>query len=221
MSEKHLGTEFEIHGGGLDLVFPHHENEIAQSQALGHPFARIWMHNGILRFAGEEMHKSAGNDVSLKDALDRWGRETLLVFFLSGHWRKPLHYSDETLEAAAARAETFREVFRNPSEPAPEGAWDRFSAALEDDFNTPEALVVMHEWRDHDLLRRALDVFALASLAEHVEAPAELRALAERRQEARAEGDFAASDRLREEIGAAGWEVRDRPDGGFELFPKQ
>jgi cysteinyl-tRNA synthetase len=221
MSEKHLGTEFEIHGGGLDLVFPHHENEIAQSQALDHPFARIWMHNGMLRFAGEEMHKSAGNDVSLKDALDRWGRETLLVFFLSGHWRKPLDYSDETLEGAAARAETFREVFRNPSDPAPEGAWDRFSAALEDDFNTPEALVVMHEWRDHDLLRRALDVFGLASLSEEVEAPAEVRALAERRREARAGGDFAASDRLREEIGAAGWEVRDRPDGGFELFPKQ
>ena len=221
MSEKHLGTEFEIHGGGLDLVFPHHENEIAQSQALDHPFARIWMHNGMLRFHGEEMHKSVGNDVSLKDALDRWGRETLLVFLLSGHWRKPLDYTDEALEAAAARAETFREVFRNPLEPAPGGAWDRFAAALEDDFNTPEALVVMHEWRDHDLLRRALDVFGLASLAEQVEAPAEVRALAERRQEARAGGDFAASDRLREEIGAAGWEVRDRPDGGFELFPKQ
>ena len=221
MSEKHLGTEFEIHGGGLDLVFPHHENEIAQSQALDHPFARIWMHNGMLRFQGEEMHKSVGNDVSLKDALDRWGRETLLVFFLSGHWRKPLDYTDETLEAAAARAETFREVFRNPSEPAPEGAWDRFAEALEDDFNTPEALVVMHEWRDHDLLRRALDVFGLASLAERVEAPAEVRGLAERRREARAGGDFSESDRLREEIGAAGWEVRDRPDGGFELFPKQ
>jgi cysteinyl-tRNA synthetase len=221
MSEKHLGTEFEIHGGGLDLVFPHHENEIAQSQALDHAFARIWMHNGMLRFAGEEMHKSAGNDVSLKDALDRWGRETLLVFFLSGHWRKPLDYSDETLEAAAARAETFREVFRNPSEQAPEGAWDRLAEALEDDFNTAEGLVVMHEWRDHDLLRRALDVFGLASLAEQVAAPSDLRALAERRQEARAGGDFAASDRLREDIEAAGWEVRDRPDGGFELFPKQ
>jgi cysteinyl-tRNA synthetase len=221
MSEKHLGTEFEIHGGGLDLVFPHHENEIAQSQALDHPFARIWMHNGMLRFAGEEMHKSAGNDVSLKDALDRWGRETLLVFFLSGHWRKPLDYSDETLEAAAARAETFREVFRNPPEPAPEGAWNRFAEALEDDFNTPEALVVMHEWRDHDLLRRALDVFGLASLADQVEAPADVRALAERRQAARAGKDFAASDRLRAEIGAAGWDVRDRPDGGFDLFLKQ
>src|SRR6187401_1048691 len=72
MSEKHLGPEFEIHGGGLDLVFPHHENEIAQSRALDHPFAQLWMHNGMLTFAGEEMHKSVGNDVSLKGALDRW-----------------------------------------------------------------------------------------------------------------------------------------------------
>ena len=93
MAEKHLGPAFEIHGGGLDLVFPHHENEIAQSRALGHQFASIWMHNGMLRFTGEEMHKSTGNDVSLANALERWGRETLLVFFLSGHWRKPLDYS--------------------------------------------------------------------------------------------------------------------------------
>src|SRR5262245_8591442 len=117
MSEKHLGPEFEIHGGGLDLVFPHHENEIAQSRALGHPFARIWMHNGLLTIVGEEMHKSTGNYVSLKAALDHWGAETLLVFYLTGQYRKPLEYSDATLEAAAARAERFRDVFRNPSEP--------------------------------------------------------------------------------------------------------
>ena len=220
MSEKHLGTEFEIHGGGLDLVFPHHENEIAQSQALDHPFARIWMHNGMLRFDGEEMHKSTGNDVSLKDALDRWGREALLVFFLSGHWRKPLEYSDETLTAAAARADRFREVFRNPSEPAPEGAWARFAAALDDDFNTPDALAVMHEWRDHDLLRRALGVFGLDSVADLHQAPPEIEALAEQREQARARRDFGESDRLRAEIERAGWEVRDVP-GGFQLFPKQ
>jgi cysteinyl-tRNA synthetase len=209
MSEKHLGPEFEIHGGGLDLVFPHHENEVAQSGALGHGFARIWMHNGMLQFAGAEMHKSVGNDVSLKDALDRWGRETLLVFFLTGHWRKPLDYSDATLAAAAARAERFRDVFRSPSQPAPEGAWERFAAALDDDFNTPEALAVMHEWRDHELLRMALDVFGLASLAEEPEAPAEIVALAEERLAARRTGDFAASDRIRDEIAEAGWDVRD------------
>jgi cysteinyl-tRNA synthetase len=212
MSEKHLGPEFEIHGGGLDLVFPHHENEIAQSRSLGRPFARIWMHNGMLRFAGEEMHKSIGNDVSFKDALDRWGRETLLVFFLTGHWRKPLDYSDTTLEAAAARAEGFREVFRNPSESAASDAWERFCAALDDDFSTPAALAVMHEWRDHDLLRRALRVFGLESLAEADEAPADVVALAEQRTEARAARDFAEADRLRAEIEAAGWDVRDEAE---------
>ena len=218
MSEKHLGTEFEIHGGGLDLVFPHHENELAQSRALGRRFAHIWMHNGMLRFAGDEMHKSIGNDVSLKAALDQWGRETLLVFFLGGHWRKPLDYSDKTLQAAVARAERFRDVFRGRSEPALVGAWERFAAALEDDFNTPAALAVMHEWRDHDLLRRALGVFGLESLAEQAEAPADVVELAERRQTARLSRDFDEADRLRGEIEAAGWEARDEA-GGYRLVP--
>ncbi len=219
MSEKHLGPEFEIHGGGLDLIFPHHENEIAQSRALGHPFARIWMHNGMLRFAGEEMHKSAGNDVSLARAFDRWGRETLLAFFLSGHWRKPLDYSDSTLTAAAARAARFREVFRNPSITAPDDAWNRFAAALDDDFNTPEALAVIHEWRDHELLYRALNVFGLGSLADRSDAPAGVTQLAEARSAARAAKDFAEADRLRAEILAAGWEVRDVA-AGYELVPR-
>jgi cysteinyl-tRNA synthetase len=220
MSEKHLGREFEIHGGGLDLVFPHHENEIAQSRALGHPFAQHWMHNGMLTFAGEEMHKSVGNDVSLKAALDRWGRETLLTFFLTGHWRKPLEYTDATLESAAARADGFREVFRNASEPAPEGTWEHFAAALDDDFNTAAALAVMHEWRDHELLRRALGVFGLESLADSEDAPAEVVALAEERVAARKARDFAVADRLRDEIEAAGWDVRDEADG-FRLVPRR
>jgi cysteinyl-tRNA synthetase len=220
MSEKHLGPEFEIHGGGLDLVFPHHENEIAQSRALGRGFARIWMHNGMLRFAGEEMHKSVGNDVSLKAALDQWGRETLLVFFLTGHWRKPLDYSDATLAAAAARAEGLREVFRGASEPAPDGAWERFAAALDDDFSTPAALAVLHEWRDHDLLRRALRIFGLESLAEQEDAPPEIAALAARRQAARDAREFEEADRLRAELEKAGWEARDE-DGGYRLVPRR
>ncbi len=220
MSEKYLGESFEIHGGGLDLIFPHHENEIAQSRSLGHGFARIWMHTGMLRFAGEEMHKALGNDVSLKDALDRWGRETLLVFFLTGHWRKPLDFSEETLAAAEARAGRFRELLRGPAEPAPPAAWERFAAALDDDFNTPEALAVMHEWRDHDLLRRALDVFGLSSLADLPAAPSSIERLADRRQAARAARDFAKADRLRAEIEAAGWEIRDVADG-FQLVPRR
>ena len=213
MAEELLGPAFEIHGGGLDLVFPHHENEFAQSRALGHEFARIWAHNGILRFTDEKMSKSLGNVVTTDLALEEWGRETLLVYFLTAHWRKPIDFSTETLEAAAARADSFREVFRNPPEPAPAAAWERFAAALDDDFNTPDALAVMHEWRDHELLRRALDVFGLASLAESEEAPDQVVQLAERRQRARSGGDFDEADRLRAEIDATGWEVRDAPDG--------
>jgi cysteinyl-tRNA synthetase len=222
MAEKYLGPVFEIHGGGVDLVFPHHENEIAQSRGAGREFARMWMHNGILRLVGEKMSKSLGNVVPLRDALDEWGRETLLMLFLGAHWRKPMDYSDETLTAARARADRFREVFRNPSVEAPADAWSRFEAALDDDFNTPEALAVIHEWSDHELLRRALDVFGLASLAESEDAPAEVRELAERRQEVRANGDFGEADRLRDEIEAAGWEVRDVAEApGYRLVSRR
>jgi len=219
MAEKFLGPSFEIHLGGLDLVFPHHENERAQSQAAGREFARLWMHNGMLEFVGEKMSKSLGNVASLHDVLEQWGRETILVFFLTGHWSKPIDFSDETLAAAAARVEGFREVFRGPSEPAPAGAWERFEAALEDDFNTPDALAVMHGWRDHELLRRALDIFGLASLAEGQDAPREVVELAKQRQEARAARNFDEADRLRAEIEAAGWEARDVADG-FQLVPR-
>ena len=216
MAEKYLGTSFAIHGGGLDLKFPHHENEIAQSRALGHPFAHIWMHNGMLSMRGSEMHKSLGNDVSLKEALDRWGRETLLFFFMTGHWRKPLDYSEETLEQARAQLEGFRNVFRSPSEPV--GDWAKLEAALDDDFNTPEALAVVHGWRDHELLRRAFGIFGLESIGEVEEAPPDVIELAELRREARDAKDFAESDRLRDEIAAAGWDVRDVADApGYVL----
>ena len=218
MAEKLLGPAFEIHGGGLDLIFPHHENELAQSRGAGREFARIWMHNGMLRLAGEKMSKSLGNIVSLRDAISKWGRETLLVYFLTAHWRKPVDFTDEVLEQAAAQAEAFRNVFRSPSEAAGDGAWERFAAALDDDFNTPDALAVMHEWRDHELLARALDVFGLGSLAETAEAPAEAVALAEQREQARARRDFEEADRLRGEIAALGWEVRDVAEG-FQLVP--
>ena len=219
MAEELLGPAFEIHGGGLDLVFPHHENELAQSRALGHDFAQIWAHNGLLRFTGSKMSKSEGNVVTIRDAIAQWGRETVLVYFLTAHWSKPIDFSDETLAAAAARVDGFREVFRGPSEPAPPGEWERFEAALEDDFNTPDALAVMHGWRDHELLRRALDIFGLASLAEEEEAPSEIVELAKQRQEARAARDFDEADRLRAEIEAAGWEARDVADG-FQLVPR-
>jgi cysteinyl-tRNA synthetase len=220
MAEKLLGPVFEIHGGGLDLVFPHHENELAQSRARGHEFAKVWMHNGMLRFTGEKMSKSIGNVESIAEVLDRWGRDTVLLFFLTAHWRSPIDFSDERMADAQARAEGLREVFRNPSEAAPPGAWQRFQAVLDDDFSTPAALALVHEWRDHELLRRALDVFGLAGLAREERAPSAVHALAAGRQEARAAKDFARADELREQIEAAGWEVRD-DSGGYRLVPRQ
>src|SRR6478735_2766627 len=219
MAEDAFGPVFEIHGGGLDLVFPHHENELAQSLALGHDFARIWMHNGLLTLDGEKMSKSLGNDMTIRGVVDTWGREVALLLLLSGQWRKPLDFNEGTLEQAAAHLETFRNVFRSPSEPV--GDWTALEAALDDDFNTPEALAVMHGWRDHELLRRALDVFGLASLADTEEAPAEVAELAARRREARDAKDFAGADRLRDEIAAAGWEVRDVAEPpGYRLVPR-
>ena len=217
MAEDAFGPAFEIHGGGLDLRFPHHENELAQSRALGHDFARIWTHNGMLTFGDEKMSKSLGNDVSIRNVLDTWGREVVLLFYLNGHWRKPIEFTDDTLAQAKAQVERFRNVFRAPS--APGADWSAFERALDDDFNTPQALAIMHGWRDHELLRRALAVFGLASLAQDAEAPAELVALATARQRAREAGDFTEADRLRDEIAAAGWDVRDVP-GGFELVPQ-
>jgi len=213
MAEKYLGPEFEIHGGGNDLRFPHHENELAQSRAAGRPFARVWLHNGMLELDEEKMSKSVGNVTTLRDVIDTWGREVLLVYFLTGHWRKPIDFTPEAMEAARARAERFSEVFRNASEPALDGAWERFEVALEDDFNTPAALAVMHEWRDHELLRRALGVFGLESLAEEAEAPADVVELAEQRQAARAAREFEEADRLRAQLENLGWEVRDTADG--------
>jgi cysteinyl-tRNA synthetase len=217
MAEELLGPVFEIHGGGLDLVFPHHENELAQSNALGHDFARIWTHNGLLRFTGSKMSKSEGNIVTIREAVEHWGREAVLVFFMTGHWSKPIDFSDDVMAAAEARVERFREVFRGESIGGDD--WDAFAAALEDDFNTPEALAVLHGWRDHELLRHALEIFGLSSLAEEVDAPPEVVELAERRRAARAARDFDEADRLRAEIEAAGWEARDVADG-FQLVPK-
>jgi cysteinyl-tRNA synthetase len=217
MAEELLGPVFEIHGGGLDLVFPHHENELAQSNALGHDFARIWTHNGLLRFTGSKMSKSEGNIVTIREAVERWGRESILVYFLTGHWSKPIDFSEETMAAAQARVDGFREVPRGESQQI--GDWEAFAHALEDDFNTPEALAVLHGWRDHDLLRRAFEIFGLSSLADAVDAPREIVELAERRRDARAARDFDEADRLRSEIEAAGWEARDVADG-FQLVPK-
>ncbi|MGD0167242.1 MAG: cysteine--tRNA ligase [Gaiellaceae bacterium] len=224
MAAKLLGPAFEIHGGGLDLVFPHHENELAQSRAAGQEFAHIWMHNGLLRLTGEKMSKSLGNIQTLGQVLDEWGRETLLLFFMTAHWRSPIDFSPETMEAAREQAWTFRNAFLHPPEQREARGWDAFETLLDDDFSTTEALALMHEWRaagQLELLRRGLGVFGLESLAEAEQAPAELEELASRRLAARAIRDFAEADRLRDEIAAAGWEVRDvAAEPGYQLVKK-
>jgi cysteinyl-tRNA synthetase len=222
MAEAHLGPAFEIHGGGTDLRFPHHENELAQSRGAGREFARIWMHNGMLQLAAEKMSKSVGNIVSLREALDRWGRETILLFFLTGHWSKPIDFSDETMEQARAQAQTFRDYFVGAAEAEGEPDRPRLAAVLEDDFNTPDALALFHEWRSRGetaSLAWGLDLFGLGALTIPPSAPDDVRALAEQRLAARGARDFAEADRLRGAIEDAGWEVRD-VEAGFQLVPR-
>jgi cysteinyl-tRNA synthetase len=221
MAEKHLGPAFEIHGGGLDLRFPHHENELAQSRGAGREFARIWMHNGMLDLDKAKMSKSLGNIVPLRDVLDEYGPEAILVFFLGGHYRSPIDYSDDAMRSATTETERFRNAFRTPQPERAAPGWEALEAALADDFNTQAALTVLHDWRaagQLDLLRRGLTLFGLGTLAEEESAPEEIVSLASRREEARRRSDFGEADRLREEIAAAGWEVRDNPDG-FDLVP--
>jgi cysteinyl-tRNA synthetase len=218
MAEELLGPAFEIHGGGLDLVFPHHENELAQSRSLGHDFARIWTHNGMLRFTGSKMAKSEGNVITIREAIDRWGRETLLLFFMTGHWSKPIDFSDETMEQAAAQLATFRDALLLDARAEVDES--ELDTVLADDFNTPEALAVLHRWRAvgaNAELRRGLELFGISAALP--DAPADVVELAEEREAARAARDFERADRLRESIDAEGWEVRD-VEGGFQLVPK-
>jgi cysteinyl-tRNA synthetase len=222
MAEAHLGPEFEVHGGGLDLRFPHHENEIAQSQGAGRRFAHIWAHNGMLQLDEEKMSKSLGNIVSLREVLDAYGAEAVLVFFLGGHWRSPLDYSDEAMEAARTQAESFRTAFRVAAQRADAPPWEDFVAVLEDDFNTPEALRLLHAWRaagQLELLERGLRIFGL-DVAQAAEAPDSVRELAEQRARARQEGRFEDADRLRGRIADEGWEVQDVAED-YRLIPSK
>ena len=154
MAESLLGDEFEVHGGGIDLVFPHHENEIAQTEGARHrPLARIWMHNEMLELAGDKMSKSVGNIAPLAEVLDRWPRETVIAYFLTSHYRSKLPFSDDRLEEAGRRNERIRNALRQlerGTETAGDGydselagaavgARLAFDEALADDFNTPEA----------------------------------------------------------------------------------
>jgi cysteinyl-tRNA synthetase len=234
MAEEVLGLDFEIHGGGSDLIFPHHENEIAQTEAgRGEPLARIWMHNGMVRLEQEKMSKSVGNIHLLGEALREYGRDALIAYFVQGHYRQPIAFSAEALEQAGRAVERIRDFGRrlDPDGAAPGELAEferRFYAALADDFNTPAALAVVFEWiaegnRRLDTgerfgagaLEQMLWTLGLDGLlAPDAEAPdADAERLLEERQAARAERDFERADAKRDELLALGWVVRDTPDG--------
>ena len=232
MGEKLLGADFDIHSGGVDLIFPHHENEIAQSEAArGVPLARLWMHNGMIRTADEKMSKSVGNIFQLSEALDTYGREAVVAYLISGHYRQPLEFSDRALTEADARVKRIRNfVLELPEddggEPDPAvTAWrEVFLDALADDFNTPRALATLFdlisEGNRRELpgaraaLEEMLPLLGLESLLARAEAAdPEAERMLQEREEARAGRDFDRADRLRDELAERGYEVRDTPEG--------
>jgi cysteinyl-tRNA synthetase len=249
MAEAELGPAFAVHGGGSDLVFPHHENEIAQSEAAGRPFAQIWMHNGMIETDAEKMSKSEGNIFQLSEALDRYGREAVVDYLISGHYRQPLAFGSEQMEQAAARVERLRNFFREhrvdgrasgeaPSEQrrggsagtSPESRLAAFREALADDFNTPRAMAEVFELvaeanREEipgapAAVREMLTLVGLESVAdEDAGGDSEAEGLLAERQEARAAKDFARADEIRDRLAALGWEVRDGAEGA-KLVPK-
>jgi cysteinyl-tRNA synthetase len=231
MAEQLLGVDLDIHGGGIDLVFPHHENEAAQTRCgRGAELARVWMHNGMLQLGGEKMAKSVGNIELLSDAVEEWGRDVLLWFFVAGHYRQPIQYSDESLTQAANTVRSLRDFARtlSPGSSSPELARyrDAFFEALADDFNTPAALAQLHAWvraareageTGDEHLREMLGILGLENLLDSGREPGpEDLDLLNQRQAARQARDFAAADRLRDALTARGWQVRDTP-GGAEL----
>lgn len=241
MAEAELGQPFTIHGGGSDLVFPHHENEIAQSEAArSKELARIWMHNGMIETGSEKMSKSIGNIFQLSEAVDVYGAPAVVAYLISGHYRQPLAFGEGPLEQAVAGNERLRNFLReNPpgEEPGAEAAKAAglFRDALADDFNTPRAmreafdLVRAANQRpgDPDLagagtaLAGMLELVGLGSLAEsggEGPDPAALELL-EARNAARDAKDWARADQIRDQLADLGWEVRDGADGA-SLVPR-
>ena len=254
MAEKELGMGFSVHGGGIDLVFPHHENEIAQSEgAHGAPFARIWMHNEMLELSDSKMSKSIGNIALLADVVGQWGADTVIAYFMQSHYRSRLPFSDERMRDAEAACRRIRNAVRaldralaDPGDAidvelatAAAAARERFIAAMDDDFGTPGAMAAVFDLvrAINQALERGrlpegqvqevrldlaalLDMIGLSGLASQVgdEVPDEVRDLADERQRARADRDFARADEIRDAILALGFELRDGPDGP-EVIP--
>ena len=233
MAEAELGADFAIHGGGSDLIFPHHENEIAQSEAArGLPFARIWMHNGMIRTAEEKMSKSLGNIFQLSEAIDRFGAEAVVAYLTSGHYRQPLEFSEQALTEARRPARADPQLPRRRAGRRARGRdsstakREEFLDALADDFNTPRAWAALFEIVSEgnrrplggarEALAELLGLLGLESLADAAgrrAADAAAEALLAEREAARAERDFARADALRDELRELGWEIRDTPEG--------
>ena len=239
MAEELLGLEFAIHGGGSDLVFPHHENEVAQTEAArGKPLARIWMHNGMVQAGAEEkMSKSLGNIFLLGEAVEAFGAEAVVRFLVSGHYRQPIVFGEVELKQATAANERIREFLREADDGEEPGDvaqahLDALLDALADDFNTPRALAEVSKLISaaraepvpgaRVAVVRMLELLGLESLAaeDEPEVPAEAAALLAERGEARERKDWARADEIRDELAALGFEVRDEA-GGARLVPRR
>ncbi len=238
MSLKYLGETIDIHGGGQDLIFPHHENEIAQSEGFTgkKPFAKYWMHNGLLQFGEDKMSKSLGNLITIKDALKDYGADTIRLFVLNSHYRSPLKYSLEAFQAADGAADRLRRTVERDVAAGnaanrldPEPYRRMFIEAMDDDFNTPQALAslfdlarAINQAADYGtditeakkvLTDLAQDVFGLKLEAASYEDNPEIQKLITERQIYRKEKRWKEADAVREKLTALGVAVEDTPTG--------
>ncbi len=226
MSAKHLGETFDIHAGGLDLIFPHHENEIAQSRsAFGHPFmATYWMHNGFLNISGEKMSKSLGNFFTVHELLDQYPGEAIRLLLLSAQYRQPLDFTHEGLTQAKATLDRWYGALRGKDAQAAGVVPQSVEDALNDDLNTPMAIGAIHQLADPAELRAGAQ--ALGLLQQDAEAwfrwtpagssgptDAEIDSAIAARQAARKAKDFKESDRIRDDLKARGVILEDGPKG--------